>query len=278
MKKKKIKFKPLRAAGNLIVYAYALILILPFYFALVTSFKSESERVQNPIGFPESLNLSNYITAWTEGNLLMAAKNSIIICTTSTLLLILNVIVVSYCLNCIRDAKIGTFLYLAILLTMFVPGVGNVTGLMMRRSLGLYNNLFGEIFCGALGITTGVFLTSGFLRTIPRELEEAAKIDGANDIQTCMHVIVPVIKPVLVSVAVLDFTGKWNNALGPMLTLRNEELFTIPMALLLNFTTETSVKYTTLFAGVIMTAIPLIIVYCKCQKYFISAVAGSVKG
>ncbi len=260
------------------VLAYALVLTIPLFFAVVTAFKTEAERTVNPIGIPESWNLDNFVRAWTEGGLLMAAKNSIIVTFGSVGLLLLNVILVSYCLNKIRDTKIGFVLYMIILSTMFIPGVGGVTGLMLRRNLGLYNNLWGEIICGATGITTGVFLVSGFLRTIPRDLEEAAMIDGATDTQICFKVIVPVILPSLVTVGILAFTGTWNNALGAMLTLRNPDLYTIPMALLLNFTNEYSMEYTTLFAGVIMTCIPIIFVYCKCQKYFVSAIAGSVKG
>ena len=78
--------------------------------------------------------------------------------------------------------------------------------------------------------------------------------------------------------AILNFTGCWNNTTGVMLTLRNEELYTIPMALLLNFTQQISVQYEIVFAGVIMTSIPLIVAYCYCQKFFVTALAGSVKG
>ena len=270
--------KPMSFIGNLIVLAYAVVLTVPLYFAVITAFKTEQERVINPIGLPSSPSFINFITAWTEGNLLVAAKNSIIISCGSTFLLLLNVILVSYCLNRIRDSKLGVALYMLVLSSMFIPGVGGVTGLMLRRSLGLYNNLLGEIICNSIGITTGVFLVSGFLRTIPHDLEEAAMLDGATDMQTCFKVIVPVIRPSLVTVGILSFTGTWNSALGPMLTLRDERLRTIPMALLLNFTKEYSIEYTKMFAGVIITAIPLIVVYCKCQKYFVSALSGSVKG
>ncbi len=276
--KKKIKIKPMKLAGNLVVYLYALILIAPLYFTLITAFKTETERVVNPIGLPAGLYLNNFYRALTEGGLLQGAKNSIIITFGSLTLSLLNTILVSYCLNKIRDTKVGTFLYMLFLASMFIPGVGGVTALMLRRNLGLYNNLWGEIVSGCWGITMGVFLTCGFLRTIPHELEEAAMIDGAKDRQICFRVIVPVIRPVLVSLGILGFTGSWNNALGPMLTLRDKKLYTMPMALLLNFTNEYSVEYTALFAGVIICCIPVIIVYCKCQKYFVSALAGGVKG
>ena len=277
-KTRKIDVKPMDLMGGLFVGVYSLLLIAPLYFAIITAFKSESERILNPIGLPESWNLSNFIAAWQEGNLLNAAKNSLIISCSSTVLLVLNVILVSYCLNRIRSTKIGVALYMLVLSAMFIPSVGGVTSLMLRRSLGLYNNLWGEIICSSVGVTTGVFLVSGFLRTIPRDLEEAAMLDGATDMQICFRVIVPVVRPSLVTVAILAFRGTWNNGLGAMLTLRDEKLYTIPMALLLNFTKEYTVDYPKLFAGVIMTAIPLLIVYCKCQKYFVSALAGSVKG
>lgn len=278
MKKRKIKFHPLKWMGDLVVYVYASILTVPLFFAFITAFKSESERVLNPIGLPESWGFENFMYAITEGNLLVAAKNSIIISVASTLLLMANVVLVSYCMNRIRDTKVGFILYMLLIVKMFIPGVGTVTTLMMRRDLGLYNNLFGEIFIGALAITNGVFLVSGFLRTIPRDLEEAAMLDGASDFQICTKVILPVITPIVVSQATLSFTHKWNSTLGPLLTLRDEKLFTIPMVLYLNFTSETSIQYTKLFAGVLITSIPLIILYIKAQKYFVSAIAGSVKG
>ncbi len=278
MKRKKSDLKILSLLGKLMVIVYALILTIPLYFVIMTAFKTEPERVLNPIGLPINFNFDNFVIAWEKANLLNAIKNSVIITFTSVGLSLVNVIFVSYCLNRIRDTKIGVALYMFVLCPMFIPSVGSVTSLMLRRSLGLYNNLIGEIICGAIIITQGVFLVSGFLRGIPKELEEAAMMDGATDMQICFRVIVPVIKPVLATVGILRFTSSWNNALGALMTLRDEKLYTIPMTLLLSFTKEYSTEYTTLFAGIIMTSIPIIVIYCICQKYFVSAMAGSVKG
>lgn len=278
MRKKAKKIRPLNVVGTIIVGIYALLLTIPFYFVIITSLKSVEDRILNPIGLPKQLHFDNFVTAWVEGNLLSSAKNSIIIAVCSTALFLFYVVLVSYCLNRIRDTKIGVALYMYFLAAMFIPNVGTVTTLLLRRNLGLYNNLFGEIFCGAIGITTGVFIVSGFLRTIPRDLEEAAMLDGANDWQICTKVITPVIMPSVSAMGILHFTGTWNNALGPMLTLRDEKLFTIPMSLLINFTSEYSVEYTTMFAGVLITCIPIVIVFVKSQDQFMSAMAGSVKG
>lgn len=272
------KLSPLSIVGRLIVCAYAIILTVPFYFVIITSLKAREERILNPIGLPEKFNLSNYAVAVRDGHLLSAAKNSIIITVGSTLLFLFFTILVSYCINRIRNTKVGTAIYMFFLFAMFVPGVSSVTSLMLRRRLGLYNNLYGEILCSSIGITTAVFIVTGFLRTIPRDLEEAAMLDGANEWQICSRVIVPLIMPALSTMGILHFTDIWNSALNPMLTLRDEKLYTIPMALLINFSNEYSVEYTTMFAGALVTCIPIIIVYAFGQKYFVSALGGAVKG
>ena len=278
MKKSKRRIHPLNIVGKSIVYIYTLILIVPLIFAILTAFKTGTERVLDPLALPAELRFDNFITAWEKGDLLNAIKNSVIISFSTIALQLASIIFVTYHLDAIRDTKIGNAIYMIIISSMVIPSVSGVTSLMMRRQMGLYNNLIGEILCGATGIAFGVFVASGFLRTIPRELQEAAMIDGASDFQIMTRVITPVIKPALVSVAILNFTGCWNNTTGVMLTLRDKELYTIPMALLLNFTQQISVQYEIVFAGVIMTSIPLIVAYCYCQKFFVTALAGSVKG
>lgn len=279
-RKRKLKsaFHPLNLTGKTIVYLYTLILIIPLSFAILTAFKTGTERVLDPLGLPAELRFDNFVTAWEKGNLINAIKNSVIISFSTLALQIASIIFVTFHLDAIRDTKIGNAIYMIIISSMVIPSVSGVTSLMMRRQMGLYNNLIGEILCGATGIAFGVFVASGFLRTIPRELQEAAMIDGASDFQIMTRVITPVIKPALVSVGILNFTGCWNNTTGVMITLRDKDLYTIPMALLLNFTQQVSVQYEIVFAGVIMTSIPLIIAYCYCQKFFVTALAGSVKG
>lgn len=276
--RKKFKFLPLSLCGRLMVYVYFIALTLPLSFAILTAFKTEQERVINPIGLPESFSFDNFFTAWEVGKLLSATKNSIIIAGGGTILCMLLSIIVTYCLNRLRGYKIGTVLYMVVLSSIFIPGVGTATGLLLRRNLGLYDNLHGEIICASLNIATAVFMISSFLRTFPAELEEAAILDGATDTQICFRIVTPLVKPVIVSMAILTFRGMWNDGLGPMLTLRSEELYTIPMSLLLNFIKGTTTIYTTMFAGVIITAVPVVILFCLFQKEFTNAMVGGVKG
>ena len=276
--RKRFKVQPFSCFGKLVVLLYFLALTVPLSFAIVTSLKTEQERLVNPIGFPKDLTLANFAEALEVGNLLNAFKNSLVIAGCSVFINLIFCIIVSYALNRIRGYKVGQFLYMFILFEMFIPSVGTATGLMLRRQLGLYNNLHGEIIAGAFGLSMTVFMISSFLRTFPAELEEAAILDGASDTVICFNIVTPLIKPIIVSMAILNFKDKWNNALGPMLTLRDEKLYTLPMTLLLKFTKGTTIVYTTMFAGVIIAAIPVVVLYCMCQKQFTNALAGSLKG
>ncbi len=273
------KFTLLNASGKLIVYLYALILIVPMSFAVMTAFKTGTERVMNPIGLPKSfLNFSNFAKAWTDGGLVTATKNSIIISVSCLVLNLIQIVFVTFHLDEIRDTRIGKFIYMVILASIFIPGVSSVTSLMLRRRLGMYNNLWGEIVANSTLNAVGVFIVGGFIRTVPRELREAAEIDGASDFYYMTHVLVHVVRPAIVTIGIQIFQGLWNNCLGMMLTLRSKKLWTIPIALTMNFTTQYSVQYEVMFAGIIMTSIPLVVAYCKCQKYFVSALTGSIKG
>ena len=277
LKLKKI-FNPLNLTGKVFVYAYALILIVPLAFAIITSFKSGADLSANPIGLPKEWLFENFKTAWVDGNLLMAAKNSILITGISLLIQTFGIIFATFHLDCIRETKIGVFMYMLLISSLFVPSVCSVTSLALRRELGLYDNLIGEIICGSTLNAFGVFIVSGAVRSLPKEMREAAWMDGAGDFYYMMKIMTPLVKPSITTVTLLNFTSKWNDSLGAILTLRREELWTIPMALLLNFKEQYSVKHEIMFAGLLLTSIPLIVAYCTCQKHFVEALAGSVKG
>ena len=159
------------------------------------------------------------------------------------------------------------------------PSVSGVTSLMMRRQMGLYNNLIGEILCGATGIAFGVFVASGFLRTIPRELQEAAMIDGCTPLRTFFSIVMPMLKPTLVSVGILEAMWVWNDYLLPTLVLDIKKYKTIPMLIQYFKGSYGRVEMGPMMACIILTVLPIIIVYLFCQKHIIKGVvAGAVKG
>jgi raffinose/stachyose/melibiose transport system permease protein len=161
---------------------------------------------------------------------------------------------------------------------MFIPSVGMVTMISLYQKLHLYNSLIGLILGGSVsGLAFNLFILLGFFRTVPRELEEAAVIDGCNSMQSLFYVLIPVVKPALVTLAIFAFVSNWNSLMGPLLLLRNSELYTIPIGLL-SFRGSYSIEYNLMFASILMTSLPLVILYIKFQKYFIEALSGGIKG
>ena len=265
-------------SGKFLVLIYAFIVTVPLCYVILTAFKSEQERIFNPMGWPIDFFWKNFVIAIEKMNFLRSGWNSIFLSLSTTLLCMLLIIIVCYSLHCIRDTKIGNFMYLWILLAMIIPGVGTATGLMLRRSLGLYNNFLGEIIAGGFNLSMGVFMVSGAFRSLPNELFEAARIDGAKDTTICFRIITPIVKPSLVSMFILIFRTHWNACLGPMLTLRDRKLYTLPMSIYLNFMNGNTYYYSEMFAAVLITAIPVIILFIKCQDQFVDAMCGGVKG
>lgn len=265
--------------GRAVVWLYALVLLIPLYFVIVTAFKTGAEITMNPLGLPEKLQWVNFINAFQEGNILRSALNSVVTSVTGVGLLLINAIILSFCCHRLRNRKIGTILYMIILAGLFIPKVGFVSQVILYRRLHIYDTPLAIILGAAVGnIPFSVFILAGFLRTVPRELEEAAMLDGCTDMQLLSRVLVPVIKPALVTVGIFSFCGTWNSVTGPLLYIRSEKFYTIPVTLLLNFTSTFATKYELLFAGVLATTLPVVIVYIFCQKQIVEALGGSVKG
>ena len=264
--------------GKLLVYLYAVVVLVPLYFVIITAFKTGTEITLHPLALPEHFMWSNVRDAFAQGSLLQAMGNSVLTSVTGVLMLMFNAVVLSFCVHRLRNHKLGTLLYVIILMGLFIPKVGFVSQIMLYRRLHIYDTPWAIILGAAVGnIPFSVFIIAGFLRTVPHELEEAAELDGCNDFQLLFRIMVPIIKPALVTIGIFSFTGTWNSVTGPLLFIRSKELFTIPMALL-TFNSTYSTQYELLFAGILVTGLPLVIAHLFCQKYFAQALTGSVKG
>lgn len=268
----------LNISGKLLIWIYAIIVLVPLYFIIITALKTPVEVTVAPLQLPEVPQWKNFITAIQEAGLIKALWNSIYTAVIGIGIQLFFVILLSYCCHRLRNHKIGSLLYMLILVGLFIPKVGYVTVIRLYRSLDIYNTPMALIVTNALSnISFSVFIVSGFLRTIPKELEEAAVLDGCNDWNLVTRVLMPVIKPALVTVGIFSFTTAWNSVTQPLLYVRDAEYRTVPMALL-EFKGSFSTNYTLLFAGMLITSIPLVVVYLRCQKQFVQALAGSVKG
>jgi raffinose/stachyose/melibiose transport system permease protein len=274
-----MKQKLAKLPGRIIVFLYALIVLVPLYFAIVTSLKSSAEITINPFGVPSVPMFENFSIAVQEGNLFTAFRNSVIVGIGATIMQMLFGIVISYCLHKTRDSKLSNVVSLIILATMFLPGTGWVTLIRLYQKIGLYNSIWGVLINGGTArLAFNVFILTGAMRAVPRDLEEAALLDGVNDSQYLFQVLLACIKPSVISVGIFAFTSVWNTLMTPLLLLRDSSAYTLPLALKYFTATDGLIRYNYVFAGIIISGLPLIIAYLCCQKYFVAALTGSVKG
>lgn len=264
--------------GKTAIYLYALFLIVPLYFILITALKSPQEITLNPLGLPESIRWENFSEALVQGKMLRYGFNSVVIAVFGIALSMFNIIMITFCLYKLQNTTIGKILYSLVILGMFIPGVGWVSTLKMYQALGLYNKTIGVIIAnGFSSIPFGVFIVYGFMKTLPRELEEAAYIDGCTDFGVLRHILIPLIKPALITVGIFNFVANWNNLLTPLLLLNDSSKYTLPIGMLA-FRGTYSVDYNLVFAAVIIAGAPLVLLYLRFQKHFVDSLTGSVKG
>jgi raffinose/stachyose/melibiose transport system permease protein len=264
--------------GRLVVYLYALFLLVPMFFIVVTSLKSGAEINTNPLGLPQSFRFANFPEAFVKGNMARYGLNSVLVSVCTVALALLSAVVVTFTVHKLFRLRIGKIIYGAIIGSMFIPTTGWVTMILLYQKLHLYNNLAGLILSTAMGGTAfNLFILLGFFKTVPKELEEASVIDGCKDWQSLWFVLLPVVQPALVALGIFALVGSWNGLLGPLLLLKNAERFTIPIGLMA-FRGTYTVAYNLMFAAILIAGIPLVAIYLRFQSKFVEALTGSIKG
>ncbi|WP_338826880.1 carbohydrate ABC transporter permease [Neomoorella thermoacetica] len=258
---------------------YALIIIVPLSLVFFATFKNTAQLYSNPVGLPQQWNLSNYIQLFTSQNMFVYFKNSIIVTFTSVFFILLLGSMISYAI--IRLPKvIGNLLLGFVTLGMMIPVQVNMipTYLLLSR-LKMLNTHLGLILVTiATLLPICVFILTGFMKTLPRGLIEAAMIDGASHWKIYSKIVIPLSLPSLAAAAIFCFVITWNDLLYPMLFLKTGSLRTLPVALL-QFQGEYLTNYPLIFSGVVVASLPMIIIYVFLQRYFVEGMtAGSIKG
>lgn len=263
------------------MFIVGIAMILPFLWMLSTSFKLEVDVFKFPVEWiPRRWNFNNYREIWLNQNppfyiyYLNSIKITVIcvigeLCTSS---------LAAYGFARL-EFKGRDKIFLMYLGTMMIPfQVLMVPRFMLFQWAGLYNTHWALILPGIF-TTLGVFLLRQFFLTIPMELSESAKIDGAGELRTYWQIILPLSKPALASLAILSFVWRWNDYSGPLIFLTKRELYTIPLGLT-NFIDEMGGQQNTLIMAASVSALlPMLFVFLLGQKYFIEGLtAGSIKG
>lgn len=273
---------PQSAAETLLLVLLAALTLVPLFLVVQNSFKSRFYISGDPFALPNKetfVALENYISGLSAGGFFAAFGRSLLITVVSVGLIVLCTSMAAWYLMRVRTALTKGMYYLFVF-SMIVPFqmvMYTMTYLVGRAKL---NTVLGMPFI-YLGFGAGlsVFMLCGFIRGIPRELEEAATIDGCNPVQTFFLVVLPLLKPTAVTVAILNTMWIWNDYLLPYLVLGTEKK-TVPVAIQIAMQgAYGSTDYGGLMAMLVLAMIPIVVFYLFCQKYIIKGVvAGAVKG
>ena len=277
MKKKTLLMDILK---HLFLLILALIVLTPIYYLIVTTFKSGAEAALHPMSLPSSFDFSRYVQAFQDMQYPRAFKNTLLITVGAVVGIIATSSMCGYVLNRKGKKKITQFIFVLILSGMMFPYQMSIMGLYkLIRGLGLMNSLLGVILIDiAINIPFATFLMKNFISTVPIELEEAAKIDGAGVFRTFATITFPLLKPVVATIAILNTLNVWNDFMGPLYFLQTREKDVILQEVYRNIG-QFSTDWTSLFPMMVLGVLPLLIFYLFMQRYIISGVmAGSVKG
>ncbi len=251
----------------------ALAMAFPFLWTAITSLTSGAGLTLTPSLFPEDPSLDAYRTLFSSSSFGRSVINSVGLAATVTLIQLTTSALAAYSFSRFEfPGKRMTFaIYLA---TMMVPMQVLLVPLFSQmKSLGLVDTYWGVIVPSAAS-AFGVFLLRQAMASVPRELDEAATIDGAGHLRVFSRIVLPNIKPALATFGIFAFMASWNSFLWPLVILRSTELKTLPLALASlqgQFTTQWDV----LMAGSVVSILPMLALYIFAQKYVIQGVAGS---
>jgi len=271
-----------RAGGNTLTYTlligYSFIVLYPIFLMFLSSFKTGREILLKPFAFPETWSFDNYVEAWTRGNFSTYFGNSVIVTLGALALVLVLGSLAAYPLG--RYAFRGrNMLMLYFLSGLMLPiKLGILPLFFLMRNLGLFDTHFALIFIyAASGLPFTIFVLANFFETLPRELEEAARLDGASELRIFGQVMLPLIRPAMATVAIFNFIPWWNDFFFPLIFIRNDAFKTLPLGLF-SFFGEHQNDWALLFAGLTITALPLLIVYFFASRQIIDGLAaGALK-
>ena len=273
----------MKAKKSLMFFVTLLVLILfmvPFFILVINTFKTTQEFIQTPFALPKSLNFENFFVAVRRMNFWTALKNTAVVTVAAVLVNTLVSAMTGY-LFARKRWKINKFIFMAFLASMVAPfQVYMIPQVKIYAGQMGFSNSLAVVAYIAIGLNIpfAVFLYNGFVEGIPEELDEAARIDGCRFTRTFFLIILPPVKPIIITVTVFVAMGVWNDYLMSSLFLTKQETKTLAIAIK-TFLTNHSAEYAPMMAGLLLSIVPVLIFYLAGQKYIIEGVvAGSVKG
>jgi len=267
-----------RWSVTLLAAFVTLLTVAPLLWMVSVSFMAPGEAAQFPPPLlPEAPSLENYRTLFGTFGIGRFLANSLLVSTLATILALLFTIPAGYAFAKLRfKGRDATFRLLVAALV--VPGqIGMLPLFLELKAMGLVNSYAGALIPWLAGIF-GIFLVRQYCLSIPDEMLEAARIDGASEGQILRRIVLPILTPIIVTLALFVFLGSWNDFMWPLIVLADQNLYTLPVALAA-MSREHVQDNELMMAGAVITTLPVLILFLALQRFYLSGLlTGSVKG
>ncbi|MDP4083970.1 MAG: carbohydrate ABC transporter permease [Bacillota bacterium] len=255
--------------------------IFPFFLLIINSFKSNGEILSSPFSMPTHWSFAHFVDVIEKMNFLVTFKNTFVITTISTLLIVFFSSMTAYHLVR-KPTRYNKIFFTILVASMVIPFQSLMIPLIYiyGAKLQLIDSMpipLLIIFYIGFGSALSIFIFHGFIKSIPVEIEEAARIDGCNTLQTFFIIVLPMLKPITVTIAILNVLWIWNDYLLPSLILNTEDVYTMPVQMKV-FNGTYMNNWELLIPAIFLTVLPILIMYIIGQKSIINGVMqGSIK-
>lgn len=274
-----IKFGPVgKTIAYICLIALAFINLFPILMLFISSLKTTKEIFLTPLALPQVWSLKNYTQAWVKSNFITYFRNSAIVSVLSIGCIIMVTSMAAYVIDRFKfPGRRALFLYLIAGIALPVK-LAIIPIFLLMRDLHIQDTYLSLILVyTAGGVAFSMFLLVNFFKSLPRELEESAKIDGAGAFRIYWSIDLPLLKPALATVTIFNFIDVWNDFFFPLILINKKELRTIPLGIQI-FYGEYNIQWNLLFAALNIAVIPILIVFVIMSRQFISGLTeGAVK-
>ena len=267
-----------RIALNIVVALFALVTLAPLAWMVAVSFMPAGEAASFPPPlWPSAPTFAHYRTLFADYGIGRYLLNSALLATLATALALAFTVPAGYAFAKLKFRGRDR-VFQALVGALVIPGqVGMLPLFLMLKYMGLVNSYAGALVPWLAGIF-GIFLVRQYALSIPDEMLEAARVDGASELRIFTRIVLPTLQPILVTLALFVFLGSWNDFLWPLIILSDQDLYTLPVALAA-LSREHVQDNELMMAGSVVTTLPVLILFLALQRYYIrSLLAGSVKG
>jgi raffinose/stachyose/melibiose transport system permease protein len=256
----------------------AIFMLYPIFMMVLSGFKTTSEIFMSPFSMPKKFNIENFQVIWEKTNVPRYFLNSIIVTVSSVALLLITGTMAAYAISRykFRGALMVSLFFLSGL--MLPLRLAIIPLFIQLKYLGLIDSLLGLIFIyTAMSLPATVFILTGFLRSLPKELEDSARMDGASELRIMLDIMVPLVSPALVIAGIYSAVPIWNDFFFPLIFIQSPEWKTLAQGLTAFFG-EYSINYGVLYAGLSLASLPMIFIFIAQSRRFIAGMtAGALK-